>query len=293
MIPSTATLAQSYRYCERLARRQAGNFYPAFRLLPKQQRLAMCALYAFLRIADDLADGPGDSATKRDLLQDWCKQLDMALAGDYQHESHAALHDTMRRYAIPRQYLDDALDGVAMDVGPVTFATFDELYRYCYRVASVVGLACIHIWSFEGEPAKQHAEAAGIAFQLTNILRDLGEDAARGRIYLPKEDFDRFGYTVEQFRRHERDEAFHNLMRFQVKRARDYYDAAQPLLPMLQPAGRAVFQVMSRTYRGLLDAIERRDYDVFSSRVRLSAWRKMALAVQALPVRWGWVRSAC
>src|SRR5439155_26717529 len=141
MIPSTAPLAQSYRYCERLARRQAGNFYPAFRLLPKQQRLAMCALYAFLRIADDLADGPGDTGAKRDLLQDWCKQLDMALAGDYQHESHAALHDTMRRYAIPRQYLDDALDGVAMDVGPVTFATFDELYRYCYRVASVVGLA--------------------------------------------------------------------------------------------------------------------------------------------------------
>src|SRR5207245_8779407 len=137
------------------------------------------------------------------------------------------------------------------------------------------------------ESAKQHAEAAGIAFQLTNILRDLGEDAEADRIYVPREDFDRFGYTIEQLRGHERNEAFGNLMRFQVKRARGYYDAAQPLSPLLQPAGRAIFQVMSRTYRGLLDAIERRDYDVFSSRVRLSAWHKMALAVQALPVRWG------
>jgi phytoene synthase len=284
----TSELAHSYAYCDRLARREAGNFYNGFRVLPRPQRLATCALYAFLRIADDLSDEPGEPGPKRTLLARWREGLDRALCGEYTHRVHPALHHAVRTYGVPRAYLDAALDGVEMDLGPVRFATFSDLRLYCYRVASVVGLSCLHVWGFTAERAKGYAEDAGLAFQLTNILRDLGEDAVRGRVYLPQDEMERFGYDAERLRRGQRDESFRALMRYQVARARGHYDAAWPLVPLLKPAGRAVFLVMARTYRGLLDQIERRDYDVFSSRVRVSSWRKLLLALGALPARWGW-----
>lgn len=285
----TPALAHSYRFCEDVARREAGNFYPAFRLLPRPQRQAMCALYTFMRIADDLSDEPAPVAIKRAQLIDWRHGLRAALTGHYAHPSHAALHHAIERYAIPTEYLEAVLDGVEMDLEPVAYDTFNELRLYCYRVASAVGLACIHIWGFHGAEAKKYAEDAGLAFQLTNILRDLGEDAARGRVYLPREDLDRFGYGADRLSRSERDEAFRALMRFEVERARQFYASAWPLVPRLAPAGRAVFLLMARTYRSLLDEIERRDYDVFSTRVRVNRWRKLLLALGVLPVRLGWV----
>jgi phytoene synthase len=286
----TSRLPGSYAYCERLARREAANFYHAFRLLPRTQRQAMCALYAFLRVTDDLTDGPGAPGEKRGHLGQWRRSLDRALAGHYSHRLHAAFHHAVEFHRIPRAYLEAVLDGVEMDLEPMTYHTFAELYGYCYRVASAVGLACIHIWGFQDKRAETYAESAGIGFQLTNILRDLGEDAARGRVYLPLEELDRFGYPPERLRREERDDHFRALMRFQVERARGYYDEAWPLTKLLSPPGQAVFQVMTRTYRGLLDVIERRHYDVFSKRVRLSLGRKLWLTAQALPVRWGWTR---
>jgi phytoene synthase len=285
---AAGAVRRSYAYCERLARRQAGNFYPAFRLLPAGQRRALCALYAFFRIADDIADAPEPADARAAALGGWRRQLHEALAGVYRHSVHAALHHTLTAYRVPPGYLEDVLDGVAMDLATDRYDTFGDLYRYCYRVASAVGLACIHVWGFAADEARVHAEAAGIALQLTNILRDLGEDAARGRVYLPREDLDRFGYPAEGLAAARRDAAFRALMRFEVDRARGYYARAEPLGPLLRPAGRAVFQVMLRTYRGLLDVIEGRDYDVFSSRVRLSGWHKLWLAARALPVRWGW-----
>ncbi|MGH7170612.1 MAG: phytoene/squalene synthase family protein, partial [Gemmataceae bacterium] len=281
-------LSSSYAWCERVARREAGNFYHAFRLLPATQRRAMCALYAFMRRTDDLTDGPETVAEKTLALANWRRQLDSTLAGIYHHPLQPAFHHTVVSYGIPRRYLDDALDGVGMDLDTNRYDTFADLYRYCYRVASVVGLACIHIWGFADERATDYAESAGIALQLTNILRDLGEDAARGRVYLPREDLERFGYRIEDLEQGRRDERFRELMRFQVARARSYYQAAEPLADLLTPAGRAVFLVMLRTYRGLLEAIEQRGYDVFSSRVRLSRLRKLWLAAQVLPLRWGW-----
>lgn len=282
------TCWQSYAWCERLARRQAGNFYHAFRLLPAAKRRAMCALYAFLRVADDLTDGPEAVADKRLALANWRRQLDEALSGIYHHPLHPAFHHTVASYGIPRCHLDEVLDGVGMDLDIAHYDTFADLHGYCYRVASAVGLACIHIWGFHEDKATEYAASAGIALQLTNILRDLGEDAARGRVYLPREDLLRFGYGIDDLRQGRRDERFRALMRFQVERARHYYDAAMPLGDLLDPAGRAVFLVMLRTYRGLLEAIQRRDYDVFSSRVRLSRLRKLWLAAQVLPLRWGW-----
>ncbi len=280
-------LARSYAYCDRLARRHAGNFYHAFRVLPAHQRRSMCALYAFLRVTDDLGDGPGTVAAKKVGLQAWRRRFDDALAGSYSHRLHPALHDALLGHAIPRAYLDAVLDGVGMDLEIDRYDTFADLYPYCYRVASAVGLACIHVWGFTDEAAKVHAERAGIAFQLTNILRDLCEDAARGRVYLPRKDLERFRYGEDALLRGECDDRFRALMRFQVARARQFYEEGWPLARLLAPAGRAVFQVMMRTYQGLLDAIERRSYDVFSGRVTLSPWRKFGFAVRALPVRFG------
>jgi phytoene synthase len=284
----TASLASSYRYCEALTRREAGNFYPAFRILPAVQRRSMCALYAFMRIADDISDEPAAIEQKREQLGAWREALRQALAGNYGHRALPALHDAVTRHGIPTTYLEAVIDGVEMDLAPVAYPTFADLREYCYRVASAVGLACIHVWGFEGNSALQPAEDAGIAFQLTNILRDLGEDAARGRIYLPGEDLARFGYDVDRLRAGKRDDAFRSLMRFEVQRAHGFYESAESLPPLLSPEGRAVFQMMARTYRGLLEEIERRDYDVFNGRVRVSRWRKLWFALGALPARLGW-----
>ncbi len=285
----SAALARSYRWCEELTRREAGNFYPAFLLLPAPQRRSMCALYAFMRIADDLSDEQAPLEIKRRQLADWRAGLRLALAGQYQHASHNALHHTVRKYVIPPRYLEAVIDGVEMDLEPVAYRTFAELRNYCYHVASVVGLSCIHIWGFHGGDAARYAEDAGIAFQLTNILRDLGEDAARGRVYLPQEDLNRFGYSAESLQRGVHDSAFRELMRFEVQRARDYYRSGWRLVPRLSPAGQAVFLMMARTYRGLLYEIEKRNYDVFRGRVRVPRWKKLLFAMGALPVRFGWI----
>ncbi|MFO0965892.1 MAG: presqualene diphosphate synthase HpnD [Gemmataceae bacterium] len=282
------TLGDSYRACEAIARREAANFYPAFRLLPRPQRRAMCALYAFCRIADDIGDEPGPAETKPDALDRWRRDLDACLAGRFAHRIHPALADAVARYRIPPRYLHDVLDGVAMDLAPLTFPDFAALRLYCYRVASAVGLACIHIWGFSDDRARPYAENAGLAFQLTNILRDLKEDADRGRIYLPREDLTRFGYRENDLRHACRNEPFRRLMAFQIERARGFYEASRPLAPLLPPPGRAVFLMMSGAYRALLDEIERRDYDVFTARIRVSRWRKALLALAALPARFGW-----
>jgi phytoene synthase len=283
-------LEQSYRYCERVARREGGNFFHAFQVLPRPQRRAMCALYAFMRVTDDLADGPGHLDVKRVALKRWRADLRAALAGDYRYRLHPALHHSVTRYAVPAPHLEDVIDGVESDLEPVRFADFASLHGYCYRVASAVGLACIHIWGYRGESAKLYAEDAGIALQLTNILRDLPEDLDRGRVYLPADDLVRFGTDADRLRRGPADGSFRKLMRFEAERARGYYRSAARLSDHLAPAGRAVFQVMLRTYRGLLDEIEARDYDVFRGRVSLSRWRKLSFLLEALPVRWGWTR---
>ena len=282
-----SALDRSYRYCETLARREARNFYPAFRVLPKDQRRAMCALYAFMRIADDLSDEPGDVVDKRRGLAAWREALRQALEGRPTHPIHPALEHAVSTFAVPAEYLEAVIDGVEMDLTTFSYATFADLRLYCWRVASAVGLACVHLWGCADERATEFAESAGIAFQLTNILRDLKEDAARGRVYLPAEDLERFGYDVDRLRRGVRDDAFRALMRFQVERARLYYEQAWPLAPLLDRPGRAVFLMMARTYASLLDAIERRDYDVFSGRVRVGGWRKLMLALGVLPVRLG------
>ncbi len=274
-------LDASYAACHRIARRAAKNFYYSFLLLPRAKRRSMCALYAFLRRTDDLVDEEGPVELRRRRLDAWRRSLDRALAGSFDDPLLPALAHTVARWNIPPVYLHDVLDGVEMDLDDCCYETFDELELYCYRVASAVGLACLYIWGFDGEKACEPARKCGIAFQLTNILRDVKEDLQRGRVYLPAEDLRRFGYSADELKRGVRDDRFRALMRFEIERAEAYYREGAALHGHLHVQSRPVFVALTGMYRALLAEIRRRDGDVFSGRICLSPWRKIQIAARA------------
>ena len=261
------TSDESYAYCRRVARRRAKNFYYAFVLLDGSRRNAMCAIYAFMRYCDDLADEPG---AERAALDRWRLELAEALEGRFsQHPVWPALHDAVRRYAIPPQYLFEMIEGVSSDLEPRRIQTFDELYRYCYQVAAIVGMTIIHIFGFDSKEALWLAERRGIAFQLTNILRDVAEDSSLGRVYLPADDMSRFGVTSliagEPMRR---------LLEFEASRARGFYAESAPLEAMIDKESRPSLRALTLIYTRLLDRIERSNYDVLSTRIRVPGWEK-------------------
>jgi 15-cis-phytoene synthase len=271
---------QSYEYCMRVARSRAKNFYYSFLLLSKQQRKAMCAIYAFMRYCDDLSDEPEAS---RAAIDRWRTEMEDALEGRFsQHPLWPAFHHTVRRFGIPHEYFHAMIDGVLSDLDPRRFQTFDELYRYCYQVASVVGLTVIHIFGFDTRSALPLAEKCGVAFQLTNILRDIREDAALGRVYLPAEDLRQFGVSEDDLRAGNRNDAFLQMMRFEAARARAYYNESQPLLELVHPRSRPSLWALVTIYSSLLERIEGSNYDVFRRRVRLSALEKSWIVVRAL-----------
>lgn len=290
------TTRDSYRHCRRIARRASSSFYWTFRLLPREQRRAMCALYAFSRHTDDLADSPRPVAERKRQLEAWRERVRDVLRtpvaldippGDLSDRAARrgegilpALVDAARRYTIPREYLLDIVEGVMMDLDPREFADLDELRGYCYRVASCVGLACVHIWGYRDVAVREPAIACGIAFQLTNILRDLREDASRGRLYLPVDELRRFGVTREDLRRGDFHERLRGLMQFELERTERFYCEAEVTREFLLPAGQRMFGMMFATYRELLQEIRRRGGDVFSRRVRLPWRRKVAIAVR-------------
>ena len=281
----TPILAESYRFCGALSRREAKNFYYSFLLLPPRLRRSMCALYAFLRHTDDLADEPGPVDVKRAALRDWRGDLDRTLGGaPGAWPGLPALADAAMRHGIASEHLHAVIDGVEMDLEPRPFATFEELRGYCNRVASAVGLCCIQIWGYrsEGGRAERLAEACGIALQLTNILRDVRQDAEGGRIYLPQDDLTRFGVSIDDLRRASPSPRLRELFAFEGGRAYDYYREAGPLVRLVSPVGRPVLSAIVGIYRALLDEIARRDYDVLGGRVALPAWRKVWIAAGAL-----------
>lgn len=279
------TLDESYAWCRRLAKRTARNFYYTFLTLRAEQYRAMCALYAFMRITDDWSDDESLSlAQKRAGLVHWRQAFLAALHG-VEVEAHPvlpAICDVVKRYGICPDHMTAVIDGVEQDLTHTGYETFDELSEYCRLVAGVIGLCCLPIWGCSDPAAERPALACGLAFQLTNILRDLAEDAARDRCYLPREDLQRFGYTADMLRANEVNGAFRELMAFEVSRAREHYREAECLSRWLNPGGRAVFQTMFRVYGGLLDEIERRDYNVFTSRVSLPAWKKYLWVTRAM-----------
>jgi len=271
---------RSYEYCRRVARRRAKNFYYSFVLLSRPQRNAMCAIYAFMRYCDDLSDEPG---ANRAAIDKWRAEMEAALEGRFSdHPVWPAFHHTVRRFGIPHQYFREMIDGVLSDLEPRRFETFEQLYRYCYQVASVVGLTIIHIFGFDTRSALPLAEKCGVAFQLTNILRDIREDAERGRIYLPTEDLQRFGVSEEDLNAGRRDEPFLRLMGFEAERARTYYNESRPLLDLIHPRSRASLWALISIYSRLLERIEGSNYDVFRRRVRLPLWEKSWIVWRAL-----------
>jgi 15-cis-phytoene synthase len=278
---SLTALEASYRYCRQVARRQARNFYYSFLLLPRPRRDAMCAIYAFMRACDDLSDDPAQAGA--DPLRRWRDDLHDALAGSYaDHPCWPAFHDTVRRFHIPAQYFEDMIDGVTSDLEPRTIETFDELYGYCYRVASVVGLTIIHIFGFESPRALELAEKCGVAFQLTNILRDVKEDCERGRVYLPAEDLLRFNLTCSELCDPAAGERFRELMRFEAARARAFYEESAPLVGLVDRHSRASLRALIGIYRRLLERIEQSNYDVLARRIRLPGWEKVWILMRAV-----------
>lgn len=282
------SLQRSYEYCQRLSRETAGNFYYAFLTLPREQFRRMCALYAFMRITDDLGDSDESVATRTAQLSAWRASLLRACESsdptNCDHPLLPALADVIRRTGLPLQHLTAVIDGVEMDLNPVEYSTFADLERYCYHVAGAVGLCCIHLWGFHDERAPAAAIDCGTALQLTNILRDLREDARLGRVYLPREHLARFELTPEEIRNSltSTDQRFRGLMQFETQLASEYYARAAVLFDYLDPPGKPILETMIGIYGGLLRKIAGAPERVLQQRVSLSRWRKLAIAGQAV-----------
>jgi phytoene synthase len=268
-------LEASYRYCQRLSRTAASSFYLAFWLLPRSKRRSMHALYAFLRRTDDLVDTDAPLADRHTAVQAWRESLNFALAGTYHDAMWPAVHDTVKRHGIPHDYLHAAIDGVAMDLEGRTYRSFADLEVYLDRVASVVGLSCLHVWGADLPAAIAPARRCGHAYQMTNILRDLSEDLPAGRLYLPLDDLGRFGCSLPDLYGGEPRQRVADLLRFEVQRTRELYKAGDELRPFLSRDGRRIFAAMTATYRALLDRIDRLGPDVLRQRPVIPKWRKL------------------
>lgn len=304
------TIADAYAVCSTIAQREAKNFYYAFRVLPEAKRNAMCAVYAFMRRADDIADDESMPVNERrqvmaQWLGGWREARGSGISAD---PVFLALNDTQKRFAIHDGLLEDLVRGTTLDLedrpGGVTviedptapdqartlqvYESFDDLYRYCYLVASVVGLVCIRIFGYSDPRAEVLAEKTGVAFQLTNILRDVSEDAERGRIYLPLQDLRDNQVGLKQLlwvvRKQQGADSVREAMIAEATRAREYYGAAEELLPLIDRDSRAALWVMVRIYRGLLERIIARDYDVFSERVSVPTSRKLFILAQGMGI---------
>jgi len=312
-------IAASRAFCHRVARRAGSSFYPCFALLKSPKREAMEALYAFLRHTDDLADSPAPLAERRPALTRWRDEVTAAIGGPSRAVSARqgsgftgndqgpmtngqtsppslvigpwslvigtstilpALSDAVHRFHIPPEHLLAVLDGAEMDLDGRRYETFDELAEYCHRVASAVGLACIYIWGFRSEQAFEPARRCGLAFQLTNILRDVKEDAAGGRMYLPLSELRHCGCSAEDLLRGAADERFDRLVALQIDRARRLYHEGAQLFDLLEPDGRRIFGMMTATYHALLERIARRPREILVRRVCLSGWKKLRIAAR-------------
>ena len=290
------TIAEAYAVCRTIAQREAKNFYYAFRVLPEHKRNAMCAVYAFMRRADDISDDESlPISQRREVMAQWLEVWREARrSGVSADPVFLALNDTQKRFAIPDALLEDLVRGTTMDLEPrahsenelQTFATFEDLYRYCYLVASVVGLVCIRIFGYTDPRAEKFAEETGVAFQLTNILRDVKEDAERRRIYLPLDLLHEFGVSVERVRMLADGAAMTTSERVMLhslgSRAERYYSSADQLLPLIDADSRAALWVLVAIYHRLLYKIAKVNNDVFSERISVSTPTKVAILGQGV-----------
>lgn len=273
-------LAEDYARCADITRQASSNFYYAFMLLPLERRRALYAVYAFCRFVDDIADDES-IANPAELLARWREELRNVYAGTPTRPVSRALADNVARFNIPQRYFNEVIDGVEMDLSRRRYETFDELILYCRRVASAVGLICIEIFGYSNHATRVYAEKLGLAFQLTNIIRDVREDAERGRIYLPLEDLHRFDVAESDLLRGVYNDRFRTLMAFEAERARDYYNGAAAALPPEDRPAMLSAEAMRLIYSALLERIARSNFRVFDRRYRLSTPRKLYLVGRA------------
>lgn len=287
--PAPPQVVMAYSVCKGITRTAAKNFYYAFLVLPRRKREALCAVYAFMRRCDDITDDTTLSfAERRQKLDTWLDALHSAQQGQPTDDAILlALTDAQRRFAIPAGLLDELAHGTAMDIEDseaaqaagvpglnVQYRTFEDLRLYCYRVASVVGLVCIHIFGYRDPAAEGLAERCGLAFQLTNIIRDVKEDASMGRVYFPEEDLAQFGLTAQDVLAASDPARFRGLLALEAGRAREFYGAGDELIAYVSEDSQPALWVLVNIYRSLLEKIATRQYDVFTARVSLTAWEK-------------------
>jgi 15-cis-phytoene synthase len=291
--PAPTQLLMAYSVCKGITRRAAKNFYYAFLVLPHRKRDALYAVYSFMRRCDDICDDATlDLPERRQKLDVWLDALYRTQQGEPTDDPILlALTDAQRRYAIPAGLLDELAQGTGMDVEEVAAAiqisttpgvtvqykTFEDLRRYCYRVASVVGLVCIHIFGYRDPDAEPLAETCGLAFQLTNIIRDVKEDASMGRIYLPEEDLARFGLSTPELLNAPDPARFRPLLTLEADRARAFYAAGEQLIAYVSEDSQPALWVLVTIYRALLEKIAEKQYDVFTAKVALSRWEKLRI----------------
>jgi phytoene synthase len=273
-------IAKAYRECAEITRRSGSSFASTFWMLPKPKRNALHAIYAFCRLADDIADDPEIAGDRTALLARWREELDDAFRGKAKRGVSVALSDAIERFRLPERVFLDLLAGVEFDLANGPIETFDDLQLYCYRVASTVGLLVVRILGYENPRSLEFAETLGIAVQLTNVLRDVGGDASTGRIYLPKAELERFGISTESILAGQMTAELQLMLSFNAKRAASYYERAEQLLPdedrrALRPA-----TAMGRIYRALLDELIERNFPCFEQPVRLSKPRRVAIAAK-------------
>ncbi len=286
---------ESYKLCRQLIAKYSATFYLSTLLLSEEKRPAIWAIYAWCRRTDELVDGPGCAMTTPETLDLWEKQLESIFAGHPEENYDVALADTVRRFPMDIQPFRDMIAGQQMDLYRSRYETFDDLYLYCYRVAGTVGLMSTSVmgldetrntapWNCQQQPYMPTAEeiALGIAKQLTNILRDVGEDAQRGRIYIPLEDLARFNYTEQDLFKGVVDDRWRSLMRFQINRARQFYTKAERGITYLSGDARWPVWAALMHYSRILTIIERNDYNVFTRRAYVPQWQKL----RSLPVAW-------
>jgi phytoene synthase len=275
------TSAEAQAYCIELTKKSGSNFYYSFLFLPKVRRNAMYTIYAFCKAVDSAVDEPPPGSDPKEELRRWRAELEEVYGGSPTWPIMISLAHHVKRLSIPKAYFDELIKGVEMDLVTTRYRTFEELSLYCYRVASVVGLICLHVFGPTSAHAQDYAVDLGMAFQLTNILRDLGTDAEQGRIYLPQEDLAQFGYSETDLLQRHNNRQLRELVHFETKRARAYYGKAQAALDGLPKSDRralSVAEIMRAVYSRILERIDRPDHAVFGPRVRLSTSHRLALA---------------
>jgi len=282
----TSTEAQTF--CTNLTKQSGSNFYYSFFFLPKARRDAMYTVYAFCKAVDSAVDEPPTGSDPKKELRRWRDELDKVYDGTPTWPIMISLAHHANAFSIPKAYFEELIKGVEMDLTTTRYAHFNDLSLYCYRVASVVGLICLHVFGPTSPHAQDYAVDLGMAFQLTNILRDLGTDAEQGRIYLPQEDLAHFGYSEAELLQQKDSLQLHKLVRFEAARARKYYAKAQAALECLPASDQralTVAEIMRAVYSRILERIERPDHRIFGPKARLSPFDRLALAAGV------WLRS--